>query len=44
MYLTAIIDWFSRKVITHYLSDTLDTNSVTTPVKKRLKDTEYQQL
>lgn len=37
MYLTAIIDWFSRKVITHYLSDTLDTNSVTTPVKEAIE-------
>lgn len=37
MYLTAIIDWFSRKVISHYLSDTLDTNSVTTPVKEAIE-------
>ena len=37
MYLTAIIDWFSRKVIFHYLSDTLDTNSVTAPVKEAIE-------
>ena len=37
MYLTAIIDWFSRKVISHYLSDTLDTNSVTTPVNEAIE-------
>ena len=37
MYLTAIIDWFSRKVISHYLSDTLDTNSVTAPVKEAIE-------
>lgn len=28
MYLTAIIDWYSRKIVGHYLSDTLDTDSV----------------
>lgn len=28
MYLTAIIDWYSRKIVGHYLSDTLDTESV----------------
>lgn len=33
MYLTAIIDWFSRKIISHYLSDTLDTDSVIQAVK-----------
>ena len=37
MYLTAIIDWFSRKVISHYLTDTLDTNSVTAPVKEAIE-------
>lgn len=37
MYLTAIINWFSRKVITHYLTDPLDTNSVTTPVKEAIE-------
>lgn len=25
MYLTALIDWCSRKIVGHYLSDTLDT-------------------
>ena len=28
MYLTAIIDWYSRKIVGHYLSDTLDTDCV----------------
>ncbi len=28
MYLTAIIDWYSRRIVGHYLSDTLDTESV----------------
>lgn len=28
MYLTAIIDWCSRKIVGHYLSDTLDTSTV----------------
>lgn len=28
MYLTAIIDWYSRKIGGHYLSDTLNTDSV----------------
>ena len=37
MYLTAIIDWFSRKVISHYLSDTLNTTSVTAPVKEAIE-------
>ena len=32
MYLTAIIDWYSRKIVGHYLSDTLDTESVMIPV------------
>lgn len=33
MYLTAIIDWYSRKIVGHYLSDTLDTDSVIHAVK-----------
>ena len=33
MYLTAIIDWFSRKIVGWNLSDTLDTESVITAVK-----------
>lgn len=37
MYLTATINWFSRKVITHYLTDPLDTNSVTTLVKEAIE-------
>ncbi|MBD8954277.1 MAG: transposase [Dialister sp.] len=34
MYLTAIIDWYSRKIVSHYLSDTLDTESVIHTVKE----------
>ncbi len=34
MYLTAIIDWYSRKIVGYYLSDTLDTDSVTHAVKE----------
>lgn len=34
MFLTAIIDWYSRKILGHYLSDTLDTASVITAVKE----------
>lgn len=37
MYLTAIIDWFSRKIISHYLSETLDTESVIFAVKQAVK-------
>ena len=33
MYLTAIIDWYSRKIVGHYLADTLDTESVMIPVR-----------
>lgn len=33
MYLTAIIDWCSRKIVGHCLSDTLDTASVIRAVK-----------
>ena len=33
MYLTAIIDWYSRKIVGHYLSDTLDTELVMIPVR-----------
>ena len=33
MYLTAIIDWHSRKIVGHYLSDTLDTELVMIPVR-----------
>ncbi len=33
MYLTAIIDWFSRKIVGWNLSDTLDTDSVISAVK-----------
>lgn len=34
MYLTAIIDWYSRKIVGHYLSDTLNTESVIHTVKE----------
>lgn len=34
VYLTAIIDWYSRKIVGHYLSDTLDTESVIHTVKE----------
>ena len=33
MYLTAIIDWYSHKIVGHYLSDTLNTDSVIHAVK-----------
>ncbi len=36
MYLTAIIDWFSRKIVGWNLSDTLDTGSVLTAVKNAI--------
>lgn len=36
MYLTAIIDWFSRKIVGHYLSDTLDTDSVLVALESAL--------
>ena len=34
MYLTAIIDWYSRKIIGHHLSDTLDTREVLYAVRE----------
>lgn len=34
MYLTAIIDWHSRKIVSHHLSDTLDTESVIYTVRE----------
>ena len=37
MYLTAIIDWYSRKIVGHYLSDTLDTDSVIHAVKEAVE-------
>lgn len=36
MYLTAIIDWHSRKIVGHYLSDTLDASSVILAVKEAI--------
>lgn len=38
MYLTAVIDWFSRKVVGHHLSDTLETDSVITAIKSAMKE------
>ena len=34
MYLTAIIDWCSRKIVGHHLSDTLDTSEVLYAVRE----------
>lgn len=34
MYLTAIIDWCSRKIVGHHLSDTLDANEVLHAVRE----------
>ena len=34
MYLTAIIDWCSRKIVGHHLSDTLDTSEVLHTVRE----------
>ena len=36
MYLTAVIDWFSRKIVGWHLSDTLDTDSVITAVNNAI--------
>ena len=38
MYLTAIIDWYSRKIVGWTLSDTLDTSSVMDAVRKAVKN------
>lgn len=37
IYLTAIIDWFSRKIISHYLSDTLNTEAVIYTVRQAVE-------
>ena len=34
MYLTAIIDWYSRKIVGYHLSDTLDTREVLYTVRE----------
>ena len=34
MYLTAIIDWYSRKIVGYHLSDTLDTREVLYAVRE----------
>ena len=36
MYLPAIVGWYSRKIVGHYLSDTLDTESVIYTVKEAI--------
>lgn len=36
-YLTAIIDWYSRRLVGHYLSDSLEANSVIYAVKETFK-------
>ena len=38
MYLTAIIDWYSRRIVGHYLSDSLDTESVIYAVREAVKE------
>ena len=37
MYLTAIIDWYSRRLVGHYLSDSLEAESVIYAVKETVK-------
>ena len=37
LYLTALIDWYSRKIVGWELSDTLDTKSVLTAVREAVK-------
>lgn len=37
MYLTAIIDWYSRYIVGYELSDTLDTESVITALRRAIK-------
>ena len=36
MFLTAVIDWYSRKIVGWYLSDTLDTDSVIIAVRNAI--------
>lgn len=38
MYLTAIIDWYSRRLVGHYLSDSLETEYVIHAVKETVKE------
>lgn len=38
MYLTAIIDWYSRRLVGHYLSDSLETGSVIHALKETIKE------
>ena len=38
MYLTAVIDWFSRKIVGWTLSDTLDTRSVLEAVQNAVEN------
>ena len=37
MYLTAIIDWYSRRLVGHYLSDSLEAESVIHAVTETVK-------
>ena len=38
MYLTALIDWYSRRLVGHYLSDSLETEYVIHAVKETVKE------
>jgi putative transposase len=37
MYLTAIIDWYSRRLVGHYLSDSLEAEAVIHAVRETVK-------
>ncbi len=37
IYLTAIIDWYRWRIVGHYLSDTLDTDSIILAVEETIK-------
>jgi putative transposase len=41
MYLTAIIDWYSRKIVGWELSDTLDIYPVLAALREPSHDTEF---
>lgn len=38
MYLTTVIDWYSRRLVSHYLSDSLETEYVIHAVKETVKE------
>ena len=42
MYLTAVIDWFSRKIVGWTLSDTLDTRPVLEAVQNAVENYAYR--